>query len=339
MVPCASNISATGSTPRSSGTIFWSCCTSLDAHPRPRGRYRLAPAGAGPDQAPRRVSRHGGAADAAGRGGAAGAARRQPADRGADPPAAQDRGVPPGAARHHRPALRRHLRAARPGRTGAAGHAAAAHPVRLRPGPAAVRRQRRGRAAGTGARRLRPLHRDRDPGRGAGRRRPGRRGAQGAARRGRTPGRPPGAPHQPARQSGRGRDDLRHRRQPAGLRAGVVDRGRDRAGQRAPGARARLRHLMVADRAGDRDQGPAARHRRRRLRRPGRGGEPRRAGRARRQPQPHRAQVGPALRAAGPSQPPQVGVPRQYQPRAADPAQCHSRLHRADPGRYLRRGA
>ena len=69
-------------------------------------------------------------------------------------------------------------------------------------------------------------------------------------------------------------------------------------GQRAPGAGARLRHLLVADRPGDRDQGPAARHRRRRLHRPGRGGEPRRAGRARRQSQPHRAQAGAALRAA-----------------------------------------
>ena len=97
--------------------------------------------------------------------------RRQPADRGPDPAAAQDRGLPPGAARHHGPALRRRVGAPRPGRAGAARHAAPAHPVRLRPRPAAVRRPRRGRAARQGPAGLRPLHRDRDAGRGAGARR------------------------------------------------------------------------------------------------------------------------------------------------------------------------
>ena len=43
--------------------------------------------------------------------------------------------------------------------------------------------------------------------------------------------------------------------------------------------------------------------------------------------------------AARGGEPAQIAVPRQYEPRAAHAAQCHSRLHRADPRRHLRRGA
>ncbi len=41
---------------------------------------------------------------------------------------------------------------------------------------------------------------------------------------------------------------------------------------------------------------------------------------------------------AGGGEPAQVRVPRQHEPRAADAAQRRARLHRADPGRHLRRG-
>ena len=44
-------------------------------------------------------------------------------------------------------------------------------------------------------------------------------------------------------------------------------------------------------------------------------------------------------RAARDRQPAQVAVPRQHEPRAAHAAQRHPRLHRADPGRHLRRDA
>ena len=43
--------------------------------------------------------------------------------------------------------------------------------------------------------------------------------------------------------------------------------------------------------------------------------------------------------AARRGEPAQVAVPRQHEPRAAHAAQRHPRLHRADPGRHLRRAA
>ena len=69
--------------------------------------------------------------------------------------------------------------------------------------------------------------------------------------------------------------------------ASRAGRGRLRARQHRPGARPRLRLLVVDRRAAHRDRGAAAPDRGRRVRRARRRRQPRRAGRARRRRQPH----------------------------------------------------
>ena len=134
-------------------------------------------------------------------------------------------------------------------------HATSAQPVRLRRGPAGVRGQGRGRAPRAVPPRLRPFRCGGDAGRGADPRRPYRRGAGDPAATGQPARRSARAPDQPARQQGRGRHGLRHRGQHPRLRHGAGAGVGVRARQHRAGARARLCHLLVADRAGQADRG------------------------------------------------------------------------------------
>ncbi len=81
----------------------------------------------------------------------------------------------------------------------------------------------------------------------------------------------------------------------------------------------------------------AARDRRRRFLPARDGREPRRAGDAGRQPQPHERRARPALRPARGRQPPQVGVPRQHVARAAHAAQRGHRVLGSAAGAHVRR--
>ena len=87
----------------------------------------------------------------------------------------------------------------------------------------------------------------------------GRGRAGAAARAGEPARRPARAAHQPARQPGRGRHGGQRRHEPRRLRACAVDGHRVRGRQHRAGAGARVRHLVVADRAGQRDGRAASR--------------------------------------------------------------------------------
>ena len=146
------------------------------------GRHRLAPAGARADQAPGGVSRHGGAAD---RCWARSACRRcSGVNRQTEELIRLQRKIaayPPGAARHHRPSSTASPRRCWPRTSGCCRPRCASSPSSATTSTGCSSSPATRSSCWPGARRLRPLHRDRDPGRGAGRRRAGRRGAQGAA--------------------------------------------------------------------------------------------------------------------------------------------------------------
>ena len=104
--------------------------------------------------------------------------------------------------------------------------------------------------------------------------------------------RPPGAPDQPAGQRRRGRHARAHRGEPARASGVAHRRGGLRTRQHHPGAGPRLRVLVVNRRAAHPDRGATAPDRGRRVCRAGRCRQPRRAGHARRQPQPHQRGAG-----------------------------------------------
>ena len=94
------------------------------------------------------------------------------------------------------------------------------------------------------------------------------------------------------------------------------------------GAPARRRPLWGTRRTNQEDTSAPHGDPVRRLFRPHRHPQPRRAGRARDRPQPHERRVGPALWRTRRRQPAQVRVPREHVARVTHPAQCRDRVLR-----------